>query len=318
MASHCTRETTSTVSVERPEQDLGVAVAHFDDESVSDDEKKCLCVRQRTCWIGAIALVFLSGIAIIAVAALSGGAASSTGEEDSGPPRESEAFYQERFAAFRPLVGQYSETSTLLQTGTPQSQALDWLVYEDRTVSHTSIGDTTQLRQRYAIMVLFYACGGEDWQGFEEASLDKQGETPTCDWEGSDFLQCSPATKEVTGLELSNRRLGGVLPDELTLLTALESLVLDFNFLEGPIPNSYFEKLTNLRRLLSLAFCCAPVLLVHNFLSLTHIYTFASLSFTQRSLQRSWSWNRTNSWGRFLRPSTNCRVSRLSTSVTII
>lgn len=250
-SSHCTPETASTFTVDRPEQDHGVNVAYCDDETVNESDKTFLCLRQKTCWIGAVVLFVLAGIVTIAVVALGATSGNTTGTSDGSEsiaPRESEAFYQERYAALRPVIGQFSETSTLVQTGTPQAHALDWLVYQDRTLSHTTI-DETALKQRYAIMVLFYACGGEGWQGFDEGPLDHQGEFPTCDWDGDKFLECDFTTKEITAIDLSLRRLAGALPEELSLLTSVEKLNFAHNFLEGTIPESYFEQLTNLSKL---------------------------------------------------------------------
>jgi len=178
MASHCSPETASTVSVECPEQDLGVMVAHMDDESVVDSSKKFLCVKQKTCWIGAVVIFVLAGIAVISVVALGGtGIGETSSDSEAGVQRQSEAFYMDRFAAFRPIVGQFSEASTLIQSGTPQAQALDWLVYEDTTIAHEPpFLDETALKERYAMMVLWYATGGESWQGFDDI-LSKQGGT---------------------------------------------------------------------------------------------------------------------------------------------
>ena len=115
MDSNCKLEIASTVSAERPEQDVGVSVAHCDDESVNGN-KSMSCLRQKSCWIGAVVVFVLAGIVTIALVAV--GAMGGTSEDgngtDSEAPVQSESFYQERLAAFRPLVGQWSATSTLV------------------------------------------------------------------------------------------------------------------------------------------------------------------------------------------------------------
>ena len=253
MDSNCKLEIASTVSAERPEQDVGVSVAHCDDESVNGN-KSMSCLRQKSCWIGAVVVFVLAGIVIIALVALGamGGSEDGSGT-DSEAPVQSEAFYQERLAAFRPFVGQWSATSTLVQTGTPQALALDWLVYQDLTVSHTSIAETP-LKQRYAVMVLYFACGGEGWQSFDKGTLESQGEIPTCEWLGDKFIECDPGSQEVTLLDLSDRRMTGALPEELGLLTSLEVLSFPYNFLEGTIPESFYDTLTNLSTFIALLY----------------------------------------------------------------
>ena len=246
MASHCTPETASTISAERVGQDVGVSVAYCDDESVSG-HKSCFRRRQKSCWIGAVVIFVLVGIATITVVALGPMSGKSGSESGSEAPRESDAYYQERLADFRSLVGRWSETSVLVQTGSPQAQALDWLVYQDRTLSHKSI-DETALKQRYAIMVLYYACGGEGWQSFDAGNLEAQSATPTCEWVGDKFIDCDAGSKEVTILDLSARRMVGTLPAEVSLLTSLETLGFSFNFLEGTLPDAYFDTLTNLSK----------------------------------------------------------------------
>nr|CAD1838173.1 unnamed protein product [Ananas comosus var. bracteatus] len=58
---------------------------------------------------------------------------------------------------------------------------------------------------------------------------------PWCSWSG---VTCHPATRDVTGLDLSRRNLSGSLPPELLLLSpALARLNLSSNSFRGPLPS---------------------------------------------------------------------------------
>lgn len=250
----CSNDEVKVISIGNEHlDDHGVPCLSFQEDFANTPERKCVRHRKKSMWIVIVALTVLVGIAVIATVSIVSKDTTKHSVSDKGDNSQviqSDAFYQERFAVLSPLVGMYSEASTFLQTGSPQSLALKWLVYNDQTIDHTSISDQKQLRQRYAMMVLFYACGGEGWQGFDQKGfLSEQVDTQTCDLDIKNVIDCEKESQEVTALTLASSRLGGVLPEELSLLTKLEVLDLSDNFLKGTIPESYYENLTNLRKL---------------------------------------------------------------------
>jgi hypothetical protein len=178
---------------------------------------------------------------------------------DGSPQQRSEAYYQERFEVFRQVAGRVSTSAAQIQSDSPSSKALDWMVYQDTTIPHelllqgqsddTSSGTMlTQFLQRYAIMVLYYACGGEEWQGFVSYNIEQQGHIDTCLWDDDDFVACNDVN-EIVELKLDFRRLGGMLPVELRALTSLETLDMSYNFLDGTVPSELFQEMTNLSTL---------------------------------------------------------------------
>ncbi len=227
------------------------------------------------CWAVVTVLIVAAGT-LTAVAVL---ANNTTGNATSQPSSAStstdiprtESYYQERYERFvrtilRTMEGDASYSVLITATNTPQYQALQWLVDDDTTVvSHdddqnsldmttTTIApiEQTKLIQRYTMMVLYYACGGEAWQMSSNAgSIQGLGHIDTCDW-GSlldlNFIECDTTTQEVVQLHLDQQRLIGQLPHELFLLSSLVSLDLSYNFLKGDIPTNMFDQMVKLRK----------------------------------------------------------------------
>jgi hypothetical protein len=138
----------------------------------------------------------------------------------------------------------------------PQKMAIDWLVYEDLVLSSTKVramiesrdrnsieGDdfvpTFSLVQRYAMMVLFFGTNGELWLSSPWAEMVDIDE---CRFTG---VECD-LDGQVVLLDLAFRKLRGRLPEEVGMLTNLESVSFMSNSLEGTIPSFIYNKLTNL------------------------------------------------------------------------
>jgi len=178
---------------------------------------------------------------------------------------EEKAVTRQRFTDLRILLADYSDPIAFSDPRSPQSKALTWLAYEDTTVKleavvgvgsaggddetsaaatagdEASSADHHHLLQRYAIMVLFYACSGEDWRGFV-TPLARQPDVHECDFFG---FKCDGDGDRITEVNLDLQRLVGQLPDEIGLLTSLKKLYMAQNFLEGEIPGTIYD-LTNL------------------------------------------------------------------------
>jgi hypothetical protein len=145
------------------------------------------------------------------------------------------------------MLSNVVESSALLQASSPQSQAIKWLVFEDRMLTMDDLtvgtngsgGDPFQVYQRYALMALFFATSGELW---EAVPWTDNTLVHACDFGGVD---CDD-NKQVVVLDLYLRKLRGRIPDDVGLLTQLTTLNLNSNLLEGSIPSFFFDKLTNL------------------------------------------------------------------------
>jgi hypothetical protein len=137
------------------------------------------------------------------------------------------------------LVGEVSDPVALLDSLSPQSRALDWLTFLDTTL--TSAEDPNVL-QRYALMVFYFSTNGPLWA--LSAIWDELPGLHECNFTGID---CD-LTDQVVELNLIGRGLSGSLPEELGLLTNIDSLNLGENELKGSIPESIYTKTTNLSK----------------------------------------------------------------------
>lgn len=151
--------------------------------------------------------------------------------------------YEERYKAFRTLLDNYSQSWTFALPQSPQTRALQWLVFRDQTLETSPLNES-RLVQRYALMVLFYACAGSNWQGpFALAEpLDEQVETSECDFPA---VECDESGN-IVAFRAAHGSIVGRFPEELGLLTRLEVLDLNNNRLQGTLPVAAFQRMTNL------------------------------------------------------------------------
>jgi hypothetical protein len=263
-------ESIMTIEENCSDTNPGVTVAN---EEFDDMHRKSLCGLASRRSNGSVSFWMLAILTVLVVAGgtlttvilmsqskqnddSTSGAAS---EMDGSLKERSEAYYQERYEVFRQVAGRVSESTAQIQSDAPSSKALDWMVRQDTTIPHelllqeqsndaSSNTTLTQFIQRYAIMVLFYACGGEEWQGFISYNIEQQGHIDTCLWDDDDFVSCNDLN-EIVELKLDFRRLGGTLPAEIRALTSLETLDISNNFLDGTVPDQMFQEMTNLSAL---------------------------------------------------------------------
>ncbi|KAJ3676447.1 hypothetical protein LUZ60_003859 [Juncus effusus] len=85
-------------------------------------------------------------------------------------------------------------------------------------------------------------------QGFNTSKLDSWNpNSDCCAWEG---IKCDQFTGRVISLDLTNQSLSGQISPALFNLTSLQSLNLAYNlFVEIPLPQTGFERLSNLTHL---------------------------------------------------------------------
>lgn len=205
--------------------------------SFQDGQQKSICSRTRCFWI----IVTVSLITIVGVGLGVFLASNSKGETSDGTNNsaKSKQELELRLGLFQSQVAQISTGSSFLDMNSPQSKALDWLVYRDETIP-TKDYNSTRLFQRYAMMVLFYSCGGSAWVSFI-TPLEKQVDVHECDFRG---VKCNDRD-EIVSIDLAGEQVSGKIPSEIVLLTNLQELDLSNNYCIGPIPESIY-KLSNL------------------------------------------------------------------------
>jgi len=107
----------------------------------------------------------------------------------------------------------------------PQTLALNWLTKEDAG-SNLTTSSTADLLQRYAMAVFYFAMDGDNWN----QNTTFLSEASVCDWGSSygDGVTCNGAG-QVISFRLFDRGLSGPLPNEISLLFALEGIYLSRN-----------------------------------------------------------------------------------------
>jgi hypothetical protein len=213
-------------------QGAEVAVMTIDDAGDQDSKQSSVCSpRKKRTWLFATTMIVIA-LGVVLGAVLS---RKSSGNGNGNPAKTSSPAYdyEERFTVFRNALITESDPTTFFDPDSPQSLALQWLVYQDQTIS---LDNLDRLTQRYVIMVLYYACGGENWRGFT-TPLVEEVETNECDLKDFDCDEFG----NVTTIKLKSRGIVGRLPFEIGLLTALTELDLFNNDLEGVIPESIYS-----------------------------------------------------------------------------
>lgn len=120
--------------------------------------------------------------------------------------------------------------------GSPQRRAVGWLSSIDQSdMEATDAG----LLQRYILVVLYFATGGEQWierENWLSASLHE------CQWSSAISCKTDPSNRQiVTGLDLSRHGLTGELPPEIGYLSQVENFIAAKNALNGTLPQSTFN-----------------------------------------------------------------------------
>uniref|UniRef100_A0A7S1VC73 Leucine-rich repeat-containing N-terminal plant-type domain-containing protein n=1 Tax=Grammatophora oceanica TaxID=210454 RepID=A0A7S1VC73_9STRA len=125
------------------------------------------------------------------------------------------------------------------KAGSPQRRAMDWMLQDSFSLSHSD--DHDRMVQRFALAVLFFATNGpytwitpsSGW--LDNSDLSSSSSTDECEWE---HVGCSTEEQGVVDrLELSEQGLSGRLPNEIGLLSSLTDLNLLNNNIEGTLPS---------------------------------------------------------------------------------
>ncbi len=157
------------------------------------------------------------------------------------PPRPNRQAHLEAITSLLETSG-LATPSSFLEPTSPRTRALDWLVYQDQTLTRLdTAAHKHRLLQRYTLILFAFSTGVELWQTINP--WIEMVQTQECSFAGID---CN-SEGQVVGMQLPYWRLSGTLPDELGLvLTNMTSLVMNHNKLDGTIPETLFQ-LTHLR-----------------------------------------------------------------------
>lgn len=135
---------------------------------------------------------------------------------------------RQRFILVRTVLAHASEPSTFVNPNSPQTAALKWLAYQDQIVdlilpSENATLDVAlsvfnesayrwKLEQRYALMVLSFSTNGEAWRNVVPWAYHVETDECTASFQG---VGCDFSSGRVTQVVLSNRLIGGHLPEEI-------------------------------------------------------------------------------------------------------
>ena len=174
---------------------------------------------------------------------------------------------QKRLASFKKLIvdGNVSPEEAFAVDGkafggSPQQQALDWIVFEDPAKLNV---DHAAMLDRYGLAVLYYSTNADKQWKDNTHWLSERG---ICSWHG---IHCLPkeqiATAEnnfapttttydqdnlVTAINLEDNRLKGSMPDEVgTAFASLQTINFQNNELAGSLPLAV-TKLVHIKDLL--------------------------------------------------------------------
>jgi Leucine-rich repeat (LRR) protein len=150
----------------------------------------------------------------------------------------------------------WSSRQSTESPGTPQWEAVEWIA--DYDLRMLPIDDSLAFKQRYVMSVLYFALDGASWK----YKLDFLSREDVCDWfkvwpneqtpgepVGVQVGVSCDNNKAVSNMFIPANNLRGDIPQELGLLTEMESLSLYGNKISGSIPMS-MKRLTGLRQLI--------------------------------------------------------------------
>lgn len=156
--------------------------------------------------------------------------ATTSSQVSTTPPTRSPSFQSSSPLQLAPrsredllllIVSVSSDNGISIQsTGSPQSLAFEWLVSDQTNITFT-IPDE-RIIQRYALATLYYSTDGERW-------LDNVGwlsNENECSWHTIAVTENCDADGMYMSIDLSANDLTGVVPNELALLSRLETLKL--------------------------------------------------------------------------------------------
>lgn len=169
------------------------------------------------------------------------GGSSSGSSAAASAGRDGGSNFSTREAGFKDILrGIIEPRDAFDDVRSPQSRALNWMVYEDplQLEPPRSAAETNKIAQRFALTVLFYATGGDTWVS-PHNFLSGEDE---CEWNSVDdrgyFSGAGQCDRDgmITTVALWQNNLFGRIPAELAALRKLKVLSLYRNKLQGQVP----------------------------------------------------------------------------------
>ncbi|CAB9516380.1 serine threonine-protein kinase BRI1-like [Seminavis robusta] len=148
------------------------------------------------------------------------------------------------------VVHGVSNAEDFIDDDSPQSRALQFIAVDDGLNLSVPDGDLDtpegyEFVTRYALTVLYYSTMGDRWV----YTLNFLRPLSVCYWyselqypdESSEFrgVYCERGEGEPLSLLLERQNMEGSLPAEISFITSLTDIDVDFNMLSGSIPESY-------------------------------------------------------------------------------
>ncbi len=130
------------------------------------------------------------------------------------------------YDGMRSVIVNVTGEQALANPNSPQSQAFNWIVYEDP--SALAVDDPT-LIQRYTLMTMYYANDGKEWNYSD--GIHWGSGVSECSWYS---VTCS-VVNNVTDLNLAGVGMTGTLVSEMPHLTQLSTLDLSMNLLNESV-----------------------------------------------------------------------------------
>jgi hypothetical protein len=121
--------------------------------------------------------------------------------------------------------------STTVLPGTPEGDALNWILNVDNT--NTCNDGGIALLERFVLALFFYQTGGESWSN----SNGWLTLSDHCTWAG---IECGTDGRVET-ISMNQNNLSGEIPNALSNLEHLSVLKLFDNALEGTVPTSLYQ-----------------------------------------------------------------------------
>jgi hypothetical protein len=142
---------------------------------------------------GVVMLLVVATVSLVAVMFTDGN--DLPNEEPSSAAAGEPASSREQ--AFQAIVEDLSGVD-LLKDDSPQSKALQWLVWQDPAKLEPTASER-QIQERYILAVFYFATTGEEWLD----SYDFISEKHVCDWKNHDFgmgVTCDQASNTVQAI----------------------------------------------------------------------------------------------------------------------
>jgi Leucine rich repeat len=215
------------------DEDKEAAILYVESEPLSF---KSLMKERSFCLIFTlgISLILITLITLSVTLSKSSGEFLTPTEEPSFSPTSQPTRIDDDFFDAVAIV---SGMEPLLNEGSPQRKALSWMSSIDE--ARLKPNDFSFL-QRYSLIVIYYATGGEKFWTEKESWLNKS--MHECDW-GLSTIECvqnAADRRSVIALDLSRHGLNGKIPLEIGLLTSATAIKLSKNGLRGTIPTTIF------------------------------------------------------------------------------